>query len=114
MPELNSSPVLTSWSETHEHTVSPSVRKSTIEGRGASLTRIFIAAGTCASRHAHPFEQFVQVISGSGTLETENGTQSFSAGCVFHFLPDTWHAATFEDDTVLIETNLAPSGCEPK
>ncbi|MDF2601192.1 MAG: Cupin 2 conserved barrel domain protein, partial [Methylobacterium brachiatum] len=50
--------------------------------------------------------QFVQVISGSGFLETEQGRTPFAAGSVFHFPAGTWHAAAFETETVLVETNL--------
>jgi len=34
----------------------------------------------------------------------------FSAGTVFVFPAGTWHLATFDSDTVLVETNLAPTG----
>jgi len=98
--------ILLHWDEVGEQITSTAVSKSSIDGVGASLTRVSIKAGTQAGRHAHPFEQFVQVISGSGMLETRNGVQRFAAGSVFHFLPDTWHAAVFEEDTVLVETNL--------
>ncbi len=98
--------ILLHWDDVGEQSASSAVRKSSIDGAGASLTRVSIQAGTRADRHAHPFEQFVQVISGTGTLETRDGVQRFAAGSVFHFLPNTWHAAVFEEDTVLVETNL--------
>lgn len=82
------------------------VRKRAIEGAGAALVMVEVPAGTRAGRHSHPHEQFVQVVSGSGTLETAAGTFPFAAGSVFHFPADAWHAATFEEDTVLVETNL--------
>jgi quercetin dioxygenase-like cupin family protein len=66
-----------------------------------------VPAGTKAPRHSHGHEQFVQVISGSGTLETEQGSQPFGPGNVFHFPTDTWHAAEFDSGTLLVETNLA-------
>ena len=40
-------------------------------------------------------------------LETAAGAFPFAAGSVFHFPADAWHAATFDADTVLVETNLA-------
>jgi quercetin dioxygenase-like cupin family protein len=46
------------------------------------------------------------VVSGAGMLETAQGSRPFGPGSVFHFPPDTWHAAHFDSDTVLIETNL--------
>jgi quercetin dioxygenase-like cupin family protein len=100
-------PILQNWNEIDAEAAGPSVRKIAIKGAGASLVRIEIAAGKRADRHSHPFEQFVHVVSGSGTLETQDGVQRFAAGSVFHFLPGTWHAAMFDEDTVLIETNLA-------
>ncbi len=99
--------ILQNWAELPIEEIGASVRKSAIKGAAASLIRIEIAAGRRADRHAHPFEQFVQVVSGSGVLETEEGSQRFKAGSIFHFLPGTWHAAMFDEDTVLIETNLA-------
>lgn len=100
-------PVLLRWDALEELSSSPAVRKTSINGRSASLVRVSIDRSTIAERHAHEFEQFVQVISGSGTLETEEGIQRFSAGSIFHFPPHTWHAAFFDEDTVLVETNLA-------
>ena len=77
-----------------------------IEGQGASLVRIEVKAGHKAARHSHGHEQFVQVLSGSGMLETEEGARRFGPGTVFHFPANAWHAAEFETDTVLVETNL--------
>ena len=98
---------LTAWDACAESVAASGVAKRTIAGAGASLVRVVVPAGTAAPRHSHDHEQFVQVISGSGTLETEQGRKTFSAGGVFHFPPAAWHAATFETETVLIETNLA-------
>ena len=82
------------------------VNKRQLQGAGASLVQIEIPAGTKAARHSHDHEQFVQVISGCGYLETEEGRQPFVAGSLFHFPPGTWHAADFDTDTTLVETNL--------
>jgi quercetin dioxygenase-like cupin family protein len=82
--------------------------KRRIAGAGTELVRMDIPAGCKAPRHSHPHEQFVQVLAGSGTIETEAGRREFQAGSVFHFPPDTWHAAEMATDTVLIETNLEP------
>ena len=70
--------------------------------------RVVVPAGVSAPAHSHDHEQFVQVLSGSGILETEQGRAPFSGGSVFHFPAGAWHAAAFETETVLIETNLAP------
>jgi quercetin dioxygenase-like cupin family protein len=72
----------------------------------ALLVMVRVPTGTKADRHSHPHEQFVQVVAGSGELETEQGAQAFGPGSVFHFPADTWHAARFDSDTILIETNL--------
>ena len=99
-------PILQHWDDQDERVVSPSVTKRLIDGEGASLVQVAIKGGVRADRHSHGFEQFVQVISGGGTLETAEGARRFSAGSVFHFAPNTWHAAQFDEDTILIETNL--------
>ena len=95
-----------SWEELPEQ-VSPSgVVKRALEGNSISLVMVRVPAGTSAPKHSHPHEQFVQVLSGSGTLETEQGLRPFGPGSVFHFPAGAWHAAVFDGETVLIETNL--------
>ena len=94
------------WREDPEPASSEPVSKQRILGVGADLVRVAIQAGTKASRHSHPFEQFVQVLAGSGTLETADGPAPFSAGSVFHFPAEAWHSASFDEDTILVETNL--------
>lgn len=98
---------VTNWDAHAESVGANAVAKRTIPGAGANLVRVVVPAGTPPSRHSHPHEQFVQVISGSGVIETEQGRNAFSAGSVFHFPPDAWHAASFETETVLIETNFS-------
>ncbi len=100
-------PILQHWDDLPTEPAGPPVSRRRMEGAGASLVRVEIAAGTKADRHSHGHEQFVQVISGAGTLETQEGHQRFAAGSLFHFPPETWHAAAFDEDTVLVETNLA-------
>lgn len=77
-----------------------------IPGEGASLKRVTVQAGTRAERHSHPFEQFVHILEGTGTLECEAGTVPLRPGTVLHFAPEAWHSALFETDTVLVEVNL--------
>lgn len=102
-------PIMQSWDDVTEIVAGPSVSKRIIEGSGASMVKLVIKAGSRADRHSHAFEQFVQVMSGGGLLETEDGTKRFAAGSLFHFKPDTWHAAHFDEDTILVETNLRVS-----
>ncbi|MGH1570207.1 cupin domain-containing protein [Methylobacterium sp. P31] len=101
---------LTAWEDCAGSVAGNGVAKRTIPGAGASLVRVVVPAGVSAPRHSHGHEQFVQVVSGSGILETEQGRKPFAAGSVFHFPVGAWHAATFETETVLIETNLAAQG----
>ncbi|MFO1148239.1 MAG: cupin domain-containing protein [Alsobacter sp.] len=95
-----------SWTDLPQTAAPSGVAKRVIAGAGASLVMVRVPAGTVAGRHSHPHEQFVQVLEGSGTLETEQGERPFGPGSLFHFPADTWHAARFESDTVLVETNL--------
>jgi quercetin dioxygenase-like cupin family protein len=95
-----------SWNDIPEEVFPSGVSKREIQGEGVSLVMVRLQSGTRADRHNHPYEQFVQVITGGGVLETEQGAQVFGPGSVFHFPPNTWHAARFERETVLIETNL--------
>ena len=98
--------ILRHWQDLPDEHAGTVTRKR-LEGSGAALMRLEIKAGTVAARHTHPHEQFVQILSGSGTLDTAEGRQAFSAGSLFHFPAETWHAAEFNTDTVLVETNLA-------
>ena len=98
---------LLAWDDHDESIAANGVAKRTIPGTGASLVRIVVRAGTSAPRHSHAHEQFVQVLSGSGVLETDQGRAAFGPGSVFHFPAQAWHAAEFETETVLIETNLS-------
>jgi quercetin dioxygenase-like cupin family protein len=101
------------WNDIPEEAGQSGVGKRVLPGTGASLVMVRVPAGTKADRHSHHHEQFVQVLSGSGVLETAQGARAFGAGSVFHFPPDTWHAARFDSDTVLIETNLTSEGRPP-
>jgi len=95
-----------SWSELPEQVSPVGVAKRALEGDGASLVMVRVPAGAKAPPHSHPHEQFVQVLSGSGVLETEQGARPFGPGSIFHFPAETWHAAAFDSETVLVETNL--------
>ena len=98
--------MLQHWNDLPGQGAGATVTKRSLEGAGASLVQVTIKAGTRADRHAHAHEQFVQVLSGSGMLETTEGRKPFSAGSLFHFSPGAWHEAVFDEDTVLVETNL--------
>ncbi len=78
-----------------------------ISGQGASLRRVELRAGTEGVRHSHPHEQFVVVLAGTGTLDCESGQLALTPGTVLHFAPHAWHRASFSEDTVLLEVNLA-------
>ncbi len=97
---------LQNWASTAEVTAANGVAKQTVDGAGCLLVRITVPAGYSASKHHHDHEQFVQVISGSGELETTEGMKRFGPGSLFVFPAGTWHAARFETETVLVETNL--------
>ena len=102
-------PVLQHWDDLPEQQAPGAARRRRFEGFGIDLVQVQIQAGTKAQRHSHPHEQVVQVLAGRGTLETENGRQPFSAGSLFHFPAGTWHAAVFDEDTTLVETNIRAS-----
>src|SRR4051812_2298688 len=92
------------WDDLPETRAPNGVAKRSIDGAGASLVRVVVPAGAKADRHAHPHEQFVQVLSGRGMLETAQGRRDFGPESLFHFPAETWHSAEFETETVLIET----------
>ena len=94
------------WNDRPEDIGANGITKREIPGAGASLVTVRVPAGFRGEKHSHPHEQFVQVISGSGTIETEDGAARFGGGSVFHFPKDAWHRAEFDTETVLVETNL--------
>ena len=94
------------WDDLPETVSAAGTGKRIMPGMGADLVRVAVAAGASAERHSHAHEQFVQVISGSGTLETEQGSRAFGPGSVFHLPAGAWHAARFDTETVLVEVNL--------
>jgi quercetin dioxygenase-like cupin family protein len=94
------------WEEIPETTAPNGVGRRVLEGTAATLVMVRVPAGLVADRHSHPHEQFVQVVTGSGVLTTEEGDCAFRAGSIFHFPTGTWHEARFETDTCLVETNL--------
>ncbi len=100
---------LISWNDVPSTSAPNGVSKRGVALAGVSLVTVSVPAGTEAPRHSHDHEQFVQVISGAGTLTTEQGQNAFGPGSLFVFPAGTWHSARFETETVLVETNLASS-----
>ena len=101
-----SGPAATNWRDVEGATTDDIIRKE-IAGEGVALKQVTIPAGTEAGRHDHPFEQFIQVISGSGVLQCGAGEVKLEPGTVVHLPAGSWHSAIFETDTVLVEVNLA-------
>ncbi|MDX1528125.1 MAG: cupin domain-containing protein [Gammaproteobacteria bacterium] len=97
---------LISWHSLEAEAGANGVIRRRLKGNGAELVRVEIPAGVVAPGHSHPHEQFVEVLRGSGTLTTPDGTRPFKAGDVFHFPAETEHAASFDADTVFLEINL--------
>ncbi len=78
-----------------------------LEGAGATMRQVHVPAGRVAGRHSHPYEQFLLVLSGAAVFECEAGTIAFKPGVAVRLAPGAWHSATFSEDTVLVEFNLA-------
>jgi quercetin dioxygenase-like cupin family protein len=94
------------WTELPEEVLDGGATRRVIQGELASFLMIHVPAGTSAPRNTHEYEQIIHVISGSGVVETEQGEKRFGPGMVLHFPPKTWHAASFDTDTVLLEANI--------
>ena len=98
------------WDEVEPAAAPGGLSKRRIDLPGMSLVSVAVPGGTRGTRHSHDHDQFVQVVSGSGTLATEDGERPFAAGTVFVFPAGTWHLANFDTDTLLVETNLVAVG----
>lgn len=94
------------WDEIPEDVAPNGIAKRVLDGAGASLVTVRVPAGFEGGRHSHPHEQFVQVLSGSGRLVTEQGEYAFGPGSLFHFPADAWHMARFDTETLLVEMNF--------
>ena len=79
-----------------------------LSGAGARMRQVHVKAGHIATRHSHPHEQFLLVMSGAGRLECEAGSVPLRPGTAIRFAPGAWHSAEFTADTVLTEFNLTP------
>ena len=97
------------WNDVPSRSAPGGVTKRHVARESVSLVAVSIPAGTEAPRHSHDHEQIVQVISGSGTLTTEQGLRGFGPGSLFVFPAGTWHSARFDTEAVLIETNVSPA-----
>jgi quercetin dioxygenase-like cupin family protein len=93
------------WSDLPEEAAF-GVIKQAVQGQGASVKRVEVPAGASAERHSHPHEQFVIVLEGTGTLDSDVGPTALTPGTVIHFKPDAWHSTVFDTKTVLMEVNL--------
>lgn len=82
--------------------------QAVLAGAGASMRQVHVKAGHIATRHSHPHEQFLLVMSGAGRLECEAGSVPLHPGTAIRFAPGAWHSAEFTADTVLTEFNLTP------
>lgn len=100
-----SGPACYDWPEVDGETADDITRKQ-IDGKGAVLRHVDVPAGHEAARHDHPFEQFIQVISGTGVLQCDAGEVKLQPGTVVHLPAGAWHSAVFETDTVLVEVNV--------
>ncbi|MBV9782638.1 MAG: cupin domain-containing protein [Acidisphaera sp.] len=71
------------------------------------MRQIHVKAGHVATRHSHPHEQFLYVLSGAAELQCEAGSVPLRPGTAIRFAPNAWHSAEFTSDTILVEFNLA-------
>ena len=55
------------WDQVPETLAPNGIGKRVLEGKTASLVTVRVPAGFAGDRHSHPHEQFVQVLSGSGS-----------------------------------------------
>ena len=95
-----------SWEDVPEEVDACGIGRRRLERPGMSLVRVRVPQGIKGTKHSHPHEQVVHVLSGSGQLTTEAGKVAFCGGSIFVFPRDTWHIADFDADSVLVESNL--------
>jgi len=56
-----------------------------LPGSGASMRQIHVKAGHVATRHSHPHEQFLYVLSGAAELQCEAGSVPLRPGTAIRF-----------------------------
>ncbi len=73
-------------------------------GIASSLGYSVFTPGTMTGMVAHSVEEVAYVISGSGELQTEDGSVPFTAHQALHIPPGLWHAVanTGAEDLVMV------------
>ncbi len=60
---------------------------SGVEGKTVIIKHFTLPAGFVGGKHFHPADVFVYVLEGEGTIETENGVITISAGELYPEVP---------------------------
>ena len=58
-----------------------------VEGKTVIIKHFTLPAGFVGGKHFHPADVFVYVLEGEGTIETEKGVQTISAGELYPEVP---------------------------
>ena len=58
-----------------------------VEGKTVIIKHFTLPAGFVGGKHFHPADVFVFVLEGEGTIETEEGVQTISAGELYPEVP---------------------------
>ncbi|HYH19402.1 MAG TPA: cupin domain-containing protein [Azospirillum sp.] len=94
------------WNTVPEREAGDGVWSKTLVGEGVIFRHLRLKAGTEAAPHDHPHEQWLHVLSGRATVRCDDGEHELRAGVMLHLPAHTRHAATFHEETVMVEVNV--------
>ncbi len=78
------------------------VTEERVGGNSSSLGYSVFKPGSRTQPVSHEVEEVAYVVEGSGELELDGSSLSFSAGDALHIPPGTWHAVVNDSDEEMI------------
>ena len=97
------------WDQAARREAAPGISGTLRTGAELSAARFHLEPGAAVPRHAHPNEEFGQILSGSLELEVGGRVRVLDAGAGFLIPRDIVHAARAGDEgCVLLECYAPP------
>ena len=91
---------ITSWERIETEKLSDTITRQMLNGRHATVARIFLARGAIVPRHAHESEQFSLILSGALKFVFDEREVVVRAGEIVFIPSNVPHAAEALEDTV--------------
>jgi quercetin dioxygenase-like cupin family protein len=96
-------PAATSFEKMEKEKLSDRITREMLNGKDATLARIFLARGAIVPRHSHRSEQFSFILSGALKFIFDDGELVLRAGEIVLIPANVPHRAEALEDTVDID-----------